>query len=56
VLAFLGLDQRGSADSPLPTALPATPYARFGDAIFAALWLLGAAVLAGARWRRPCGR
>ncbi len=56
VLALLGLDQRGSADSPLPAALPATPYARFGDAIFAALWLLGAAALAAAGWRQPRGR
>jgi apolipoprotein N-acyltransferase len=52
VLAMLALDQRGSADSGLPVALPATPYARFGDAIFAALWLIGAAGLAAAEWRR----
>ena len=45
VLAELGLDIRGSADAGLPAALPPTPYARFGDALFAGLWLLGAGVL-----------
>jgi apolipoprotein N-acyltransferase len=45
-LVELGLDQRGSADAALPAALPATPYARFGDGIFAVLWLCGAAGLA----------
>lgn len=29
--AILGLDQRGVVDVRLPAALPATPYARFGD-------------------------
>jgi apolipoprotein N-acyltransferase len=51
-LVQLDLDQRGSADAALPAALPPTPYARFGDGIFALLWLGAAAVLAFAAWRR----
>lgn len=30
----LGVDERGVLDSPLPVSLPATPYARTGDASF----------------------
>jgi apolipoprotein N-acyltransferase len=46
VLVELSLDQRGSADTGLPAALPPTPYARFGDGIFLGLWLFGAGLLA----------
>jgi len=52
VLVELGLDQRGSADTGLPAALPPTPYARFGDGLFASLWLVGAGFLAVAGQRR----
>ncbi|HJZ31095.1 MAG TPA: apolipoprotein N-acyltransferase [Hyphomicrobiaceae bacterium] len=51
-LIELGLDQTGSVDTGLPAALPPTPYARFGDGIFASLWLLGAAALAVAARQR----
>jgi apolipoprotein N-acyltransferase len=52
VLVELALDQRGSADTDLPAPLPPTPYARFGDGLFAGLWLLGAGLLAAASRRR----
>jgi apolipoprotein N-acyltransferase len=52
VLVELGLDQRGSADTGLPSPLPPTPYARFGDGIFALLWLVGVGLLALANARR----
>jgi apolipoprotein N-acyltransferase len=52
VLVELGLDQRGSADTGLPAALPPTPYARLGDGLFAGLWLLGAGFLLWATGRR----
>ena len=53
VIVELGLDQRGSADTGLPAALPPTPYARFGDGGFAGLWLIGAGLLGLVRRRRP---
>jgi apolipoprotein N-acyltransferase len=53
VIVELGLDQRGSADTGLPAALPPTPYARFGDGGFAGLWLMGAGLLGLLRRRRP---
>jgi apolipoprotein N-acyltransferase len=34
VVRRLGLDDVGIVDSPLPTALPPTPYSRLGDTIF----------------------
>lgn len=49
MLARLDLDVRGTIDAGLPVALPAPLYARFGDAIFLALWLSG--VAAAALWR-----
>jgi apolipoprotein N-acyltransferase len=52
VLVELGLDQRGSADTGLPAALPPTPYARLGDGLFAGLWLLGAGLLLATCRRR----
>jgi apolipoprotein N-acyltransferase len=52
VLVELGLEQRGSADTGLPAALPSTPYARLGDGLFAGLWLVGAGLLARASRRR----
>lgn len=49
MLARLDLDARGVIDMALPTALAPPLYARFGDAIFLLLWLIGAA--AAAVWR-----
>ncbi|KAB2916277.1 MAG: apolipoprotein N-acyltransferase [Hyphomicrobiaceae bacterium] len=46
VLARLDLNARGVIDVGLPAALAAPVYARFGDAFFLLLWLLGAAALA----------
>lgn len=41
VLARLGLDERGVVDAQLPGPMSPPPYARFGDGLFAALWLSG---------------
>lgn len=41
VIALLGLGQRGVVEGPLPTALPATFYAVWGDWSFWALMVLG---------------
>jgi len=51
ILGQLDLNARGVIDVPLPLALQPPPYARLGDAIFLAAWLLGAAVLGCAVWR-----
>jgi apolipoprotein N-acyltransferase len=51
-LGQLDLDVRGTLDVPLGTALPRTPYARFGDALFLLAWLCAAAGLSCAVWRR----
>jgi apolipoprotein N-acyltransferase len=47
IISRLELGARGVLDGPLPVALPATPYVRFGDAIFFLLLVisLGAAFL-----------
>ena len=45
ILAQLDLDARGTIDVGLPTALDPPPYARLGDMLFLALWLVGAAAL-----------
>lgn len=37
VVASVGLNEAGFADSPLPVAIPSTPYARWGDVFFAGL-------------------
>jgi apolipoprotein N-acyltransferase len=50
ILARLDLDARGTIDVALPAALAPPPYARLGDLLFLALWLLGAA--GAAFWRR----
>ncbi len=42
ITASLGLDQMGVVDAPLPRALAPTPYARFGDWIFALMLMLSA--------------
>jgi apolipoprotein N-acyltransferase len=42
VIARLGLGREGVLDSPLPVALPPTPFARFGSAPLAALLILAA--------------
>ena len=46
VLARLDLDARGTIDVALPAALAPPPYARLGDMIFLALWLVGVAAAA----------
>ena len=43
IIASLGLGRMGVVDGGLPVALPPTPYARFGDLIFAVLLGLAAA-------------
>jgi apolipoprotein N-acyltransferase len=43
----LGLDETGTLDSPLPAALAPPPYARFGDAILAAMLLVFVSPLIG---------
>ena len=48
ITASLGFDQMGVVDAPLPRALAPTPYARFGDWIFALMLML----LAGAAFLR----
>ncbi|WP_309644622.1 apolipoprotein N-acyltransferase [Phenylobacterium sp.] len=48
----LGLGMEGVIDAALPAALPATPYARFGDAGFAGMLLISAAVLVFGRVKR----
>ncbi len=50
VLASLGLNARGVIDTDLPGPRPPPLYARFGDAVFAGLWLAGFCWLA--LWRR----
>jgi apolipoprotein N-acyltransferase len=46
VLGRLGLNVRGVVDVPLPVAIAPPPYARLGDSVFVAGWLIGAALLA----------
>jgi apolipoprotein N-acyltransferase len=51
VLVSLGLDERGSLDTGLPRPLSPPPYARYGDSLFFAMWLIaGAALLSYGRW------
>ena len=47
ILSMIKLNARGVIDSPVPAALPAPPYARFGDWTFVAmvLALVGAATI-----------
>ncbi len=54
-VARLGIGERGVLDSGLPTALPPTPFARWGEAIptIVALLLLGFALGAGRRRKGP---
>jgi apolipoprotein N-acyltransferase len=47
VVALLGLDDVGVLDAPLPKALPPTLYARFGDAGFLVLLLIGVIAAGG---------
>jgi len=51
LLGRLEIDERGVLDVPLPAALQMPLYARFGDAIFFTVWLLGAAILGWVVWR-----
>lgn len=50
--ASLGLGEAGVIDADLPAALPPTPYALFGDAIFGLLLLVSVAPAIAARLRR----
>jgi apolipoprotein N-acyltransferase len=52
VVRRLGLDDIGVLDAPLPVALPATPYARFGDSPLILL-LLVSLTLTSMNSRRP---
>ena len=52
VLGRLGLNVRGVIDVPLPAAVAPPPYARLGDAVFLAVWLMGAALLGWRVWRQ----
>src|SRR5690606_16393917 len=45
ILSRLGLDERGVVDAQLPRRRTPPPYARFGDGLFAALWLGGLCIL-----------
>lgn len=49
----LGLNETGAITAPLPSALPPTPYARWGDLPF--VLLLAGSVLAALIRRRMCG-
>jgi apolipoprotein N-acyltransferase len=51
VWRWLGLDVKGVIDSQLPAAVAAPPFARYGDAIFAAMLAAGTLGLAAVRWR-----
>jgi apolipoprotein N-acyltransferase len=53
IIASLGLGRMGVFDGPLPAALPPTPYARFGDLIFAILLAVSGA--SGFFTNRRCG-
>lgn len=52
VLAHLGLNERGVIDTNLPGPMPPPLYARFGDAVFAGLWMAGFCWLLATCWRR----
>jgi apolipoprotein N-acyltransferase len=52
VLGQLDLNVRGVLDVPLAASLQPPVYARFGDAIFAVTWLVGAVVLGWRVWRQ----
>jgi apolipoprotein N-acyltransferase len=52
ILGQLDLNVRGVLDVPLAASLQPPVYARFGDAIFAVTWLVGAVVLGWRVWRQ----
>jgi apolipoprotein N-acyltransferase len=56
IVGRLGLNVRGVIDVPLPSALPPPLYARLGDAVFLAVWLLAAALLGWGVWRQSHSR
>jgi len=51
-LGQLDLNVRGTIDVPLAVSLPPPPYARFGDALFVGVWLVGALLLSCVMWRQ----
>jgi apolipoprotein N-acyltransferase len=51
-LGHLDLNARGTLDVALAVALPPPPYARYGEALFFAGWLCGAALLCRAMLRQ----
>lgn len=53
ILDSLPLDVRGVIDSRLPLAVPAPPYARFGDTPFWLLWIAGIGLLGLPRRSTP---
>jgi apolipoprotein N-acyltransferase len=52
ILGQLDLNARGVLDVPLAASLQPPVYARFGEAIFAVIWLVGAVVLGWRVWRQ----
>jgi apolipoprotein N-acyltransferase len=52
VLGRLGLNVRGVIDVPLPVAIAPPLYARLGDGIFLAGWLVGMVLLGWGVWRQ----
>ncbi|MCB1390846.1 MAG: apolipoprotein N-acyltransferase [Rhodobacteraceae bacterium] len=56
IVAALSLDETGALDADLPAALPATPYARWGDAPWHAALGLGFLAVLAAALRRRTGR
>jgi len=53
IIGKLGLNQMGVVDAPLPVALAATPYARFGDWGFFLLLVIGTSLAIFAGRHRP---
>ncbi|MGE0722982.1 MAG: apolipoprotein N-acyltransferase [Alphaproteobacteria bacterium] len=56
VRARLGLDEAGVIDAPLPRAGPATPYARWGNALPLLLVVFGAGIALASRTQSISGR
>lgn len=52
VLARMELNERGVIDTEVPGPRPPPLYARFGDALFATLWMAGLLMLLACLWRQ----